>query len=83
VGALGDLLYGAVLLAARLGPFVLFGGAVLAAGLLARRVVGGRFPWRTDSTPPDGSEARDGDHGDGAETSEAGDTPAGEGETEQ
>ena len=71
VGVLGDLLYGAVLLAARLGPFVLFGGAVLALGLVARRAVGGRPPWRTDdpaageSGPP-----QDGDPGDERDPSE-------------
>lgn len=82
VGALGDLLYGAVLLAARLGPFVLFGGAVLAAGLLARRVAGGRLPWRADAPAAGESEPpRDGDPGDGSDPAEAEEAPAGEEDT--
>ncbi|WP_159900123.1 DUF4349 domain-containing protein [Salinirussus salinus] len=79
VGALGDLLYGAVLLAARLGPFVLFGGAVLAAGLVARRAVGGRPPWRTDDPAAGGSgPPRDGDPGDERDPSEGEGAPADE-----
>jgi len=70
VGTLGDLLYGAVLLAARLGPFVLVGGAVLLVGVVARRVTGGGLPWRTDGPPGDGPGVPDDDPGDGNDPTE-------------